>query len=138
MKKLALTLSLLALAGFGVAACGDDDDDETSAATTTTTTSATTPDESVHVEADPSGALEYTETELSVPAGSVTVDFVNPSSTDHDVVVEDADGNELIRTEIISDSAAAATGELEPGTYTYYCSVDAHREAGMEGTLTVE
>ena len=72
-----------------------------------------------------------------MPAGSVTVDFENPSSTPHDVVVEDADGNELLRTDEISESSATATAKLDPGTYTFYCSVDGHRDAGMEGTLTV-
>ena len=39
MKKLALLLSLLALAAFGVAACGDDDEEsETTEAATTETT----------------------------------------------------------------------------------------------------
>ena len=68
----------------------------------------------------------------------MTIDFENPAPTDHDVVVEDADGNELARTDTISGSSATATAELEPGAYTFYCSVDSHREAGMEGTLTVE
>jgi uncharacterized cupredoxin-like copper-binding protein len=27
---------------------------------------------------------------------------------------------------------------LKPGTYTFYCSVDDHRQAGMVGTLTVK
>ena len=47
------------------------------------------------------------------PAGSVTIDFENPSSTPHDVVVEDADGNELARTDEISESSATATAKLD-------------------------
>ena len=27
---------------------------------------------------------------------------------------------------------------LKAGTYTYYCSVPGHRQAGMQGTLTVK
>ncbi len=139
MRKLALLLSALTLAAVGLAACGGDD--ETTSATSAEETNSfttTTPDESFAVAADPSGQLAYTETEISVPTGSVTVDFENPSSTPHDVVVEDADGNELMRTEEISESAVTATAELEPGTYTFFCSVPGHREGGMEGTLTVE
>ena len=34
--------------------------------------------------------------------------------------------------------SAAATAELDPGEYIYYCSIPGHRESGMEGTLTVE
>jgi plastocyanin len=137
MKKLGLLLSILALAAFGLAACGGDDDegDATEAETTTETTAEGA---SVSLTANPDGELAYEETTLTAPAGAVTIEFDNPASIGHDVVVEDADGNELAATEVITDDSATAVGEFEAGEYTYYCSVDAHREAGMEGTLTVE
>jgi plastocyanin len=138
MRRLFALGSVLVLAAFVLAACGGSDDSSTTAASSETEATTTTPDESFAVDADPNGQLAFTETELSVPAGSVTVDFENGSSTPHNVVVEDADGNELMHTDTISKSAVTATAKLEPGEYTFFCSVDSHREAGMEGTLTVK
>jgi plastocyanin len=137
MKKLALVLSLLALGALGLAACGGDDE-ETTAATTETETTVEASGESVALEADPDGALAYVQDSLSAPAGAVTIEFDNPSATGHDVVVEDADGNEITRTDVITEDTATAAGDFDPGDYTYFCSVPGHREAGMEGTLTVD
>ena len=30
------------------------------------------------------------------------------------------------------------TASVKPGEYEYYCPVDGHKAAGMEGTLTVQ
>lgn len=59
------------------------------------------------------------------------------TSTDilHDLVIDELDAHVSV------EGGETATGGLradEPGTYTYYCSVPGHRDAGMEGTLVVE
>ena len=88
------------------------------------------------ISADPSGALKFEQTDVSATAGSITIDFTNMSSLPHDVKIEGngASGG----TDEITDSSTTATVDLEPGTYTFFCSVDGHRAAGMEGTLTVK
>jgi plastocyanin len=43
----------------------------------------------------------------------------------------------LARTKTVQDATTSATANLPPGDYVFFCSVDAHRQAGMEGTLTV-
>lgn len=137
MKKLTLLLALLALSLVGLSACGDDEEEPA----TDTTAAETTEDSgggSVSISADPDGALAYNEDSVNAPAGPVTVEFDNPASIGHDVVVEDADGNEVLKTEVITAETTTADGELEAGDYTFYCSVAGHRESGMEGTLTAE
>jgi plastocyanin len=89
----------------------------------------------IKISADPSGALKFEQTEVSATAGSITIDFTNMSSISHDVMIEGngASGG----TDQITDSTTSTTVDLDPGTYTFFCSVDGHRAAGMEGTLTV-
>jgi plastocyanin len=149
MKKV-VALFVLALASLALVACGS------SNSTTTTSTSsgeeagggaaAESGKESggegggstVEVEADPSGELAYTTTEASAKAGEVTIDFNNPQSLTHDVAIENSSGKEVGKTELIGQGETSTTVDLKPGTYTYYCTVPGHREAGMEGTLTVK
>lgn len=82
-------------------------------------------------------ALAFDKTELSAKAGKVTIDFTNPSAIAHNVVIEQ-EGKELAGFEPIAEGEESETANLKPGTYTFYCSVPGHREAGMEGTLVVK
>jgi plastocyanin len=140
MRKIALALSVLALVAAG---CGGDDDEGGAESTPAPTETQEAGGggggggSSVSVAADPSGQLAYEPTSLSAQAGEVTIEFTNESSVPHDVVVE-RDGEDLGETEQITESTATTSVELQAGEYTYYCSVPGHREAGMEGTLTVE
>ena len=144
MKKLALLASaLFALAALGLAACGGSDDSSSTVAESTSSTTASGGSSggggaTVKFEADPSGALAYTQTDVSAPAGSDTIEFDNPASLGHDVVIEDSGGNEVARTDVITGTTTTTNADLKAGTYTFFCSVDGHREAGMEGTLTVK
>jgi plastocyanin len=144
MKKLALLASaFFALAALGLAACGGSDDSSSTVAESTSSTTASGGSSggggaTVKFEADPSGALAYTQTDVSAPAGSDTIEFDNPASLGHDVVIEDSGGNEVARTDVITGTTTTTNADLKAGTYTFFCSVDGHRDAGMEGTLTVK
>jgi plastocyanin len=146
MKKL-VALLVLALASLALVACGggDSDSPETTGggggATTTETQGGGEGGEggsTLSFEADPGGELAFTTDSAKAKAGSVTVDFNNPQALPHDVKIEDASGNEVGGTETITEGSDSATVDLKAGTYTFYCSVPGHREAGMEGTLTVK
>jgi plastocyanin len=83
-------------------------------------------------------ALAYDTTELTAKAGKVTIDFTNPAAIEHNVVIEGEEGKELASFDPITEGEESETADLKPGTYTFYCSVPGHRQAGMEGTLTVK
>ena len=89
-------------------------------------------------EADPSGSLAFTSDEATSKAGKVTVNFTNSSPIPHNVDIEDESGEDVAETEVLSEGSDSTTANLKPGTYTFYCAVPGHREAGMEGTLTVK
>jgi len=144
MRKLALLVAVGLLASLTLAACGGGDDNGTTAQTTTTQTTTQAGGGggggggTVSLSADPSGALAYQETSLTAKAGNDTIDFDNPAPLDHDVCVEDSSGKQLGCSDTVTEGKASLTLNLKSGTYTYYCSVDGHRAAGMEGTLTVQ
>ena len=80
----------------------------------------------------------FTTMKATGKAGDDTIDFKNPSTTPHNVAIEDSSGKKLAETKTIGKGETSTEVELEPGTYTFFCSIPGHREGGMEGTLTIE
>ena len=74
---------------------------------------------------------------MTAKAGKVTVNFSNPSSVPHAVEIE-GNGVEEETETVTGGDAPPITVDLKPGTYTFYCPVGGHEQAGMKGTLTVE
>ncbi|MEA2312273.1 MAG: hypothetical protein QOE28_2241, partial [Solirubrobacteraceae bacterium] len=82
------------------------------------------------------GSIKFDKTSLSAKAGTVTINFDNPSSTPHGVAVE---GNGVDKdSQTIQSGKTSLTVALKPGTYTFYCPVPGHRAQGMEGKLVVK
>jgi plastocyanin len=135
MKLLCLVIATSLL----VAACGSGDDNsgsQTAAAPTPTATPANKQPAtgSAHaVSLAPKGdQLLFDTNQLSAKAGKVTVNFTNDSAIPHNVTLINSANKTL------DGGTKSFNATLKPGTYTYYCSVPGHREAGMQGTLTVK
>jgi plastocyanin len=145
MRKASALLAVTALAALGLAACGGDDDNATTAAAPATTQATGTAAgggaagaSTVDFSTPPGSDLAYEQKTATATAGSVTIDFDNKQPLQHDVAVADSSGKVLGQTDLVSSGTASTTVDLQPGTYTFYCTVPGHRDAGMEGTLTVK
>jgi plastocyanin len=87
--------------------------------------------------ADPNGGLFYRFANAEAPAGQLTLRSKNDSSVDHDISLEGNGVNE--KGPVVKDGGVSELSvDLQPGEYTFYCSVTGHREAGMEGPLVVK
>jgi plastocyanin len=147
MKKFSAVLVLLA-ASLALVACGGGGSSSTSSSSSAETGSsepagaesagAAEGGSTIKFEANPEGQLMFTTMKASGKAGDDTIDFVNPSTTPHNVAIETSSGKKLAETKTIGKGETSTKVELEPGTYTFYCSIPGHREGGMEGTLTIE
>jgi plastocyanin len=146
----ALTLiSLLCALAIPVAGCGGDDDDDGgsgsgSAGTQTNETSGGGASsggggaaQTLKLSADPGGALKFDKSSLSAKAGKVTITLDNPSSLPHAVEIE-GNGIEESSSTIGKGETTKVSATVKAGKYEYYCPVDGHKAAGMEGTLTVQ
>jgi plastocyanin len=100
-------------------------------------TGSAAPTSALNLSADPTGQLAYDKKQATVRAGRFSIRLVNNSSLPHNVTI--AKGAKILaHTKTISGATATTNANLPPGDYVFYCSVDAHRAAGMQGTLTVK
>jgi uncharacterized cupredoxin-like copper-binding protein len=140
----------LGLACFGLAACGGSDKSSSSSSSSGggSKTSASSSGGSASGGAETKLALTATEgggkfgfskKTATAKAGTVTLTLDNPSSDQapHAIAVEGA-GVDKDGKPTPPGGTSTVTAKLKPGKYEFYCPVDGHRQAGMEGTLTVK
>ena len=90
----------------------------------------------LQIDADPGGQLAYVANKATGTAGAVTLVMKNTSGTPHDLSIE---GNGVnAKTPVTQNGTVQAKTTLKAGTYTFFCSVPGHRQAGMQGKLTVK
>lgn len=95
---------------------------------------ATTKNGVLSIPADPSGQLAFQYKTAEAPPGPITIEMPNKSGVPHDIAIDGLGKGEVTPNGTSSFKATLAAGK----TYTYYCTVDGHRAAGMEGKLTVK
>jgi plastocyanin len=147
ISSFALVATVATLAGCGSSSSSSSSSaaqaPTTSSAAAPTTSSATsTPApagaSSVSLEANKEGQLAYNTKSLTAKAGKVTVNFTNAAPLAHNVNIESSSGQVVGSTPTFTGGSKQLAVTLKPGTYKFFCSVPGHRQAGMEGTLTVK
>jgi plastocyanin len=106
----------------------------TSSSTTTSGGGSTAATTVLNIQASAS-ELAFVPNTLSAPAGRITIRMTNPSQLQHSIAlaVSGVQPGPVVGNGGVSEVVATLT----PGTYTFYCTVPGHRQAGMTGTLTV-
>jgi plastocyanin len=155
MKKALLVALALVIASLALAACGGSDDSSSSAETQSQSGGTAEGGgeasgggeaeggsagsaSAVDINAVEGSDLAFEQKDVDATAGQVTVNFTNPQAIPHDVDIEDGSGEDVGETELITEGSDSVKVDLKPGTYTFFCSVPGHREAGMEGTINVK
>jgi plastocyanin len=123
LKTITRTAAAAVLIGFPLAACG--------AGSSTDKADLSKANVTVHA----LDALRFDKTEYTATAGDVTIGYVDDGSLQHDLLIDGHGGFKLTVTG--QGQSKVGTTNLIPGTYTLYCDIPTHREAGMQATLTV-
>jgi mono/diheme cytochrome c family protein len=91
-------------------------------------------DGTLQIDADPNGQLAYTSNQATGTPGQITIKMANKTNTPHDIVIDGKGKGEIVT----GGGTSSFSADFTAGTYTFYCSVDGHRAAGMQGKLTIK
>ena len=106
----------------------------TAASTDSSTTASSGGGQTVKI-----GESEYKldPSDATVKAGSVTLDVTNDGTITHNLQIE-GNGVEETTDSLAPGDTGELTVDLKPGSYEMYCTIDGHKDLGMEGTVTVQ
>jgi plastocyanin len=90
------------------------------------------PSSALRIEA---GEFSLSPKDLRAAPGTVAIEYVNVGAIAHTLVIDGVSGLKLDVTS--AGDVDKGTVKLEPGTYTLYCDVPGHRQAGMAAPLTI-
>jgi uncharacterized cupredoxin-like copper-binding protein len=83
------------------------------------------------------GGLLFQFKDATATAGQVTIESKNDEPIGHNIAVE-GNGVDQKGSVVQGGGTSKIQVDLKPGSYTFYCSVPGHRQAGMQGKLTVK
>jgi uncharacterized cupredoxin-like copper-binding protein len=132
-------VDVAAYVGASAAKPGEDEGALATAVRTTEQREATAEGGRLAIPADPNGQLAYQVSSATAPVGALEIDSQNDATIPHDIALQEGtDGPELGKGETVQGGGVSRLSvDLRAGRYTFYCTLPGHREAGMEGTLTV-
>jgi plastocyanin len=125
LKTITRTAAAAALIVLPLAACGGGDSAGSGGA------DAANADVKVHA----LDSLKFDKTDYTTHAGEITIGYINDGSLQHDLLIDGNSGFKLAVNGKGQTKAGKVT--LTPGSYTIYCDVPTHRQAGMQATLTI-
>jgi plastocyanin len=82
--------------------------------------------------------LAYVTNAARAEPGQLTVRSPNPSGTPHNIALEGPGVSDAVGDVVQGGGVSEVEVRVRRGEYQFFCTVEGHREGGMEGTLTVE
>jgi plastocyanin len=164
MRQLSVLLALVAFLSAAIAGCGGGDDSSTSGPKSAgnvppggeTVTAKVYKHVRKNIPADrnqwmadipvdPGGELRFTVRNVIVPEGNANFRLINTQPVGHDLVIKELGAEKIgvagepYKTPVIENGSAWVGATLWADKhFVFYCSVPGHRQAGMEGTITVD